>query len=122
MQEAIAETGRRRAVQQEFNRVHNITPTSISKSIAERIGPADEEVGVLEHASASEMRKQMILLEEKMRIAAEGLDFERAIELRDKIRQLREKQEEKGGKTALEKGAKKGQKEAGRKKRSKNDD
>ncbi|VVC02256.1 UvrABC system protein B [uncultured archaeon] len=103
MKEAIAETGRRRAVQIEFNKKHGITPTSIRKSIAERIGPADEDVGVLEHASVSEMRKQVILLEEKMRLAAENLDFEKAIELRDKLRQLREKQEEKKTKATARK-------------------
>ena len=96
MQEAIDETDRRRKIQIEFNTKHHITPVSIIKSIAERLGPADEEIGVLEHATASDVRKQVILLEEKMRVAAENLDFERAIELRDKLRQLREREEERG--------------------------
>ena len=96
MEEAIAETGRRRAVQVAFNSEHHITPISISKSISERLGPADEASGAMEHATASDMRKQVILYEEKMRLAAENLDFEKAIELRDALRELNQKMEEKG--------------------------
>ena len=98
MEEAIAETGRRREVQVEFNKKHGITPTSIRKSIAERLGPAEEGAGAMEHATSSDLRKQIILLEEKMRLAAENLDFEKAIELRDALRELNQKMEERNNK------------------------
>ncbi len=88
MEEAISETGRRRSVQIEFNKKHGITPHSIQKSIAERLAPIDAAEDALAHATSSDVRKQIILLEEKMRLAAENLDFEKAIELRDRLREL----------------------------------
>ncbi|MCL6089005.1 MAG: excinuclease ABC subunit UvrB [Candidatus Marsarchaeota archaeon] len=88
MEEAVSETDRRRGVQIEFNKKHGITPHSIQKSIAERLAPIDAAEDALAHATSSDVRKQIILLEEKMRLAAENLDFEKAIELRDRLREL----------------------------------
>ncbi len=100
MEEAIAETNRRRAVQIEFNKKHNITPTSIRRSVSERLGPESEGTGAMEHATATDVKKQLVLWEEQMRIAAETLDFEKAIQLRDKIAELRKKTADKGKKKA----------------------
>ena len=100
MEEAIAETNRRRAVQIEFNKKHGITPTSIRRSVSERLGPESEGTGAMEHATATDVKKQLVLWEEQMRIAAETLDFEKAIQLRDKIAELRKKTADKGKKKA----------------------
>jgi excinuclease ABC subunit B len=97
MEQAMSETERRRNVQIEFNRVHHITPVSISKSIAERLAPMDAAEDALAHATSTDVRKQIILLEEKMRLAAENLDFEKAIELRDRLRELNRQAEDKKG-------------------------
>ncbi len=93
MEEAIAETGRRRAVQVEYNKKHGITPISIHKSISDRLGPVDEGESPLGHATVTDVKKQLVLWEEQMRLAAENLDFEKAIELREKIADLRKKVE-----------------------------
>ncbi len=89
MREAIKETERRRAKQVAFNSRHGIIPKSIVKPI-----PPEEDAGEVESAIpkslAPKQKEAMILvMEERMRAAAERLDFERAIALRDAIRRLR---------------------------------
>jgi len=90
MRDAIRETDRRRKKQVLFNEKHGIVPKTIIKPIP----PETEEEGEIEAAipkSMNEKQKEELiaLFEEEMRAAAERLDFERAIALRDKIRQLR---------------------------------
>jgi len=90
MRDAIRETDRRRKKQVLFNVKHGIVPKTIIKPIP----PETEEEGEIEAAipkSMNEKQKEELiaLFEEEMRAAAERLDFERAIALRDKIRQLR---------------------------------
>jgi excinuclease ABC subunit B len=90
MRDAIRETDRRRKKQEQFNETHHIIPKTIIKPIP----PETEEEGEIEAAipkSMNEKQKEELiaLMEEQMRGAAERLDFERAIALRDKIRQLR---------------------------------
>ena len=90
MRDAIRETDRRRKRQVLFNEKHGIVPKTIIKPIP----PETEEEGEIEAAipkSMNEKQKEELiaLFEEEMRGAAERLDFERAIALRDKIRQLR---------------------------------
>jgi len=90
MRDAIRETDRRRKKQTEFNLKNGITPKTIIKPVP----PETEEEGEIEAAipkSMNEKQKEELiaLFEEEMRAAAERLDFERAIALRDKIRQLR---------------------------------
>jgi excinuclease ABC subunit B len=90
MRDAIRETDRRRKKQTEFNVKNGIVPKTIIKPIP----PETEEEGEIEAAipkSMNEKQKEELiaLFEEEMRAAAERLDFERAIALRDKIRQLR---------------------------------
>ncbi len=97
MEEAMTETERRRNVQLAYNKAHHITPISVKKSIAERLGPEAEGGSSMEHATASDIKKQLVLWEEQMRIAAENLDFEKAIALRDRISELRKSSEAKKG-------------------------
>ena len=84
MQEAIEETSRRRKIQEEYNKEHNITPTTIKKAIREVISNSN--------TTTSNSNKKMTKLESskikeeielEMREAAKNLDFERAMELRD---------------------------------------
>ncbi|MFA6907814.1 MAG: excinuclease ABC subunit UvrB [Candidatus Micrarchaeia archaeon] len=88
---AVAETNRRRSVQEEFNKLHSITPKTIYKQVwASQLAPgADEEEEAGKRAmSDAELRALAINLEAEMQRAAEDLDFERAIELRDQLAEL----------------------------------
>jgi len=95
----LEETRRRRRIQEEFNRAHNITPTSIKKSIRNilaSIYEADYYTIPLvaeareEYISPREIPKVIRKLRKEMREAAQELDFERAALLRDRIRHLQE--------------------------------
>ncbi|RJR31604.1 excinuclease ABC subunit UvrB [Candidatus Parcubacteria bacterium] len=85
MRQAIKETDRRRKIQMEFNVRHGITPQTIKKAIAA------EEVVIEpgEKGKDLDLDKILIDLELQMRAAAENLDFEQAIELREKLNRLR---------------------------------
>ncbi|MAF13426.1 MAG: excinuclease ABC subunit B [Parcubacteria group bacterium] len=87
IRDAINETNRRRKVQADYNKKHGITPKSIVKAIAE------EEVVIEpgEKGKELELDKVILDLEGRMRVAAEELDFEKAIDLRDKIDSLKNK-------------------------------
>ena len=86
MEKAIQETKRRRGIQEEYNRVHQITPKTIEKEIRELISNIDEENGKTkkpQKQDKKELLKTITELEEEMKKAAKELDFERAMELRD---------------------------------------
>jgi len=85
IKQAVRETDRRRLIQIAYNKKHNITPTSIIKAIA------DEQVVIEpgEKGQEFDLDKLIIDLEGRMTAAAEELDFEKAIELRDKIEKLK---------------------------------
>ncbi|MFW6158506.1 MAG: excinuclease ABC subunit UvrB [Planctomycetota bacterium] len=90
MDRAIDETGRRRRLQLEYNREHNITPETIRKEVREGIERqilAGQTVREAVHESEAEYvtAEQIRELEEEMLAAADQLEFERAAELRDKI-------------------------------------
>jgi excinuclease ABC subunit B len=96
MQVAIDETKRRRAIQEAYNKEHNITPTTIKKAIrdiisisgkpvAERDEPRDTE-----SMSRSQLEKEAAQLEKKMKKAAADLNFEEAIALRDRLQEVRQ--------------------------------
>ena len=89
MNEAIAETNRRRKIQQEYNEEYGIVPTSIVKPIREPMHNVESEAKVLLDTSGKYSRKQIEAriaeLEKQMRAAAKAYDFERAAELRDII-------------------------------------
>ncbi len=86
MKNAISETERRRNIQLAHNKKHNIVPTTIVKKIQDKLIEIE---GVKKKVSKKEIPAYLIELETKMRIASENLDFETAIELRDKIDELK---------------------------------
>jgi excinuclease ABC subunit B len=100
MRRAIDETGRRRTVQTEYNTEHGITPTTIVKSIESTLVTAYEadyfkvplELDAFEEYSAKQIKETIAGLEREMREAAKDLKFERAAELRDKLKYLRDRQ------------------------------
>lgn len=96
MESAIAETKRRREIQILYNEEHNITPTTIKKKVRDAIEAtvvADEETiyGIKETDNVEEIKENIAALQAEMMEAAQNLQFERAAELRDKIKQLEER-------------------------------
>ena len=97
MEVAISETKRRRAIQEEYNEKHGVTPTTIVKSIHEVIrathaAEEQEEYSVTEQLSKltkKERKKVMVDMEKEMKEAAKALNFERAAELRDILLELK---------------------------------
>lgn len=84
MQQAIEETARRRSIQEKYNLEHGITPKTISKEIREVISNiAGGDTKKSKKPTKKELAKTMEILEQEMRDAAKNLDFERAMELRD---------------------------------------
>jgi len=86
MAEAIAETARRRKIQNEYNIKHGIEPKTIIKEIREVVSNEIEEKTdkkPVEKMSKKEKADIMIKIENEMKAAAKNLDFERAMELRD---------------------------------------
>ena len=91
MNTAIEETKRRRAIQEEYNKVHGIVPKTIKKKIMEVVSISDDTSKSKKHRSRDEIHNDKLLkqLEEEMIKAAEELDFERAMELRDIIFEMK---------------------------------
>lgn len=90
MKVAIDETKRRREIQNEYNIKNNIIPKTISKEISEVITNEDTtEDAKKEKMSKQEKAKLMIKVENEMKEAAKNLDFERAMELRDILFELK---------------------------------
>jgi excinuclease ABC subunit B len=100
MRQAIGETSRRRAIQETYNRDHNITPQSIIKSVDMQLAriieadyltvPADEPV-IGEITSEAQMVQAIAQLETQMREAAKHFEFERAANIRDRVRALKQR-------------------------------
>ncbi|MFC1598687.1 excinuclease ABC subunit UvrB [Patescibacteria group bacterium] len=89
MKEAISETKRRRQIQIEYNKQHKITPESIIKKIKEKPSEIKEEIKKYNLKKVDSAEDLLIELETQMKIAAENLDFEKAIEIRDELRKLK---------------------------------
>ncbi|MEE3342674.1 MAG: excinuclease ABC subunit UvrB [Bacilli bacterium] len=89
MKEAIAETKRRRSIQEKYNEEHNIVPKTIIKEIRDVISNV-EEIKEEKTKKMSKKDKEKLIdeLESEMKKAAGMLDFERAMELRDAIFEL----------------------------------
>jgi len=93
MKYAIDETNRRRAYQKEYNKRHNITPVGIQKDIRDSLVEQEDKVKRdfdIEVDKLSERQKKLLIkdLRAKMLLAADNLQFEKAAELRDRIKEL----------------------------------
>lgn len=98
MKTTLDETNRRREIQDKFNKEHGITPKSVSKSVREVIEAtiaAESEVKyeAVESFSNEEIQAMIDALKTEMYKAAESLDFEKAAEIRDKIKELKDTME-----------------------------
>ena len=90
MDEAIKETSRRRTIQEKYNKDHGIIPQTIIKSIKD-IPTTDEENKEGKKMSKQSKKEMLIKIENEMKEAAKALDFEKAMELRDILFELKEK-------------------------------
>lgn len=90
MNEAIKETSRRRSIQEKYNKDHGIIPQTITKSIKD-IPTTDEENKEGKKMSKQSKKEMLIKIENEMKEAAKALDFEKAMELRDILFELKEK-------------------------------
>ncbi|MBI4745869.1 MAG: excinuclease ABC subunit UvrB [Deltaproteobacteria bacterium] len=107
MKRAIDETNRRRNIQEDYNRKHGITPQTIKKSISDILTsvyeadyftvPTVMEKGK-EYIPSSEMPKLIAKMEKEMKAAAKNMEFERAAEIRDRIKRLKDMDLVVGGK------------------------
>ncbi len=100
MEKALAETQRRRQVQEEFNQKHNITPRSVEKKVGRGLAEiygfvSDTSPQMLLHDKLEEYQKQpsrlskeILKLRKQMKKASEKLDFEEAAKIRDEIKRL----------------------------------
>ena len=91
MKAAMTETTRRRTKQLEYNKKRNITPKTIIKSIPEQVTPLDD----IKNKSKSDLSRDAIELEASMKKYAEDLDFERAIEYRERLKRIQKEIEKK---------------------------
>lgn len=84
MTQAIKETTRRRERQIRYNQMRGITPRTISKPIPEKTADVDD----AQHKTTHDIRMEVIELEAQMRRHSDELEFEKAIECRDRISRL----------------------------------
>ncbi len=93
MKEAIEETERRRKYQEKYNKKHNIIPKSIQKEIRDSLVQADQkDFKIDEDIQKMDIKQKKLLikdLENKMLIAADNLNFEKAAQIRDEIKELK---------------------------------
>jgi excinuclease ABC subunit B len=102
MRAALNETARRRAMQHAYNEQHGITPVSVTREVTKAINNLQEVIAAASkhkkraqkqagELSVQEMQLRVIELEHEMQLAAEALDFERAITLRQEWQDLKGK-------------------------------
>lgn len=91
MKNAINETKRRKEKQIEYNKEHNITPKTIIKTIPEQVATLDD----IKNKSPHDLSTDIIELETLMKKYAEELDFEKAIECRDRVKRIQKEMERK---------------------------
>lgn len=85
MKNAIEKTKYRRKQQIKYNLKYNITPQTIIKKVKDK----EREVKGIKHIGKGDLQKELARMEKEMKIAANDLDFETAINLRDNIEQLK---------------------------------
>ncbi|MBT4884647.1 MAG: excinuclease ABC subunit B, partial [Legionellales bacterium] len=95
---AIDETKRRRTIQEQYNKEHNITPASVKKAVTDVMKvnnksnkqeeSAVEDIKEFIHLDAKSLGKKLAQLEKKMHEYASDLDFEEAAAIRDKIKKI----------------------------------
>jgi len=102
MKRAMEETERRRRIQIEYNRLHNITPVTIKKAVKDALSSiyekeqrldwqiAEATAPYAELSGIQDIEERIRILEQEMKTAAKEQRFEEAAELRDKIKELRE--------------------------------
>jgi excinuclease ABC subunit B len=95
MKAAISETKRRREMQIAYNKNHHIIPQTIIKPVKEK----EVEIKDTKHVPKAEIPNVVIELEKQMRDAADNLDFERAIALREQVKKLNERLKDAGSYT-----------------------
>lgn len=87
---AISETSRRREIQNKYNKEHNIIPKTIIKEIRDVVSNIDDNTGLVEEKMSKKEKQNLIInIENEMKEAAKNLDFERAMELRDILFELK---------------------------------
>ncbi len=93
----IKETARRRLFQKKYNKLHHITPEGIKRAIEGPLGKISDldylDISIDEDVPYKKIPSMIKKLQRQMRQAAKKFDFEKAIELRDKIEKLKEKDE-----------------------------
>ncbi len=93
MKKAIEETKRRRSIQEKYNEEHQIVPKTIEKEIRDLISNVDEEKDKKSTRPTKQDKKETLKtianIEEEMKKAAKELDFERAMELRDLLFEMK---------------------------------
>ena len=99
MQSAIAETNRRRALQQAYNAEHGITPESVVRAIDDVMGSVYERDYMTPSANQgeafrtqAELDAEIARLQGDMKAAAANLDFEKAAAVRDTLKALRNRE------------------------------
>jgi len=100
MKRAVGETERRRRIQEEYNEEHGITPQTIIKPVEATLVTAYEadyfkvplDLDAMDDYTAANIEATIARLEAEMRIAAKAMEFERAAELRDRVKYLRERE------------------------------
>ncbi len=90
MKRAIDETNRRRKIQEEYNKIHGIVPETIIKEVKNSIGITGKKSSA-DDLKPSEIPQEIEKLKALMKVASSQLDFEKAIEIRDTISQLKKK-------------------------------
>ena len=90
MEKAISETNRRRKIQEQYNIEHGITPTTIKKSIRDNISiTKQEDIGVeFKMENSDDIKNTISQLTDEMLKYAASMEFEKAAEVRDKIKEL----------------------------------
>jgi excinuclease ABC subunit B len=119
MKRALEETERRRKIQKKYNEEMGITPETVKSTIKDILGSIYESdywtIPVAEEIPAYNYDEETLRrLDEEMKEAAKKLDFELAIEIRDKIKEIRKKLIERGIQTSAAPETKKKKKKAGR--------